>query len=83
MNNPFKSLLARQDLAAGYPVGSWVMSASPVVAEAMGCAGYDWAVLDMEHTPLDMMELVHLLAGASVAGGGGHRHAADHPRAME
>ena len=32
-----------------------------VVAEAMGCAGYDWAVLDMEHTPLDMMELVHLL----------------------
>lgn len=61
MNNPFKSLLARQDLAAGYPIGSWVMSASPVVAEAMGCAGYDWAVLDMEHTPLDMMELVHLL----------------------
>jgi 2-keto-3-deoxy-L-rhamnonate aldolase RhmA len=27
----------------------------------MGCAGYDWAVLDMEHTPLDMMEIIHLL----------------------
>lgn len=61
MKNPFKTLLTRTDLPAGYPVGSWVMSASPVVAEAMGCAGYDWAVLDMEHTPLDMMELVHLL----------------------
>lgn len=61
MNNPFKTLLARKDLSAGYPVGSWIMSASPVVAEAMGCAGYDWGLLDMEHTPLDMMELIHLL----------------------
>lgn len=61
MQNPFKTLLARKDLPAGYPVGSWVMSASPVVAEAMGCAGFDWAVVDMEHTPLDMMEVIHLL----------------------
>ena len=28
MNNPFKTLLARTDLPAGYPVGSFVMSAS-------------------------------------------------------
>jgi 2-keto-3-deoxy-L-rhamnonate aldolase RhmA len=27
----------------------------------MGCAGFDWAVVDMEHTPLDMMEVIHLL----------------------
>ena len=43
------------------PIGSWVMSASPIVAEAMGCAGFDWGVIDMEHAPLDMMEVVHLL----------------------
>lgn len=61
MQNPFKTLLARQDFPGGYPIGSWVMSASPVVAEAMGCAGFDWAVVDMEHTPLDLMEVVHLL----------------------
>ena len=61
MQNPFKTLLARQDLPAGYPVGSWVMSASPLVAEGMGCAGFDWAVVEMEHTPLDMMEVIHLL----------------------
>ncbi len=54
-------MLARTDLAAGYAVGSWVMSASPLVAEAMGCAGFDWAVVDMEHTPLDQMEVIHLL----------------------
>lgn len=69
MNNPFKALLNHPALPAGYPVGSWVMSASPLVAEAMGCAGFDWAVVDMEHTPLDLLDLVHLLqaiAGTSM-----------------
>ena len=61
MNNPFKTLLARQHHEAGFPVGTFVMSASPVVAEAVGCAGFDWAVIDMEHTPLDLADLVHLL----------------------
>lgn len=61
MQNPFKTLLARQDLPAGYPVGGWIMSASPLLAEASGCAGFDWAVIDMEHSPLDSMEVIHLL----------------------
>ena len=58
MNN-FRQLLK----AAGShpPLGTWVMSASPIVAEALGCAGFDWGVVDMEHTPLDMMDVVHLL----------------------
>ncbi len=43
------------------PIGTWVMSASPIVAEAVGCAGFDWGVIDMEHTPLDLMDVVHLL----------------------
>lgn len=65
MPNPFKPLLAR----GAPPVGTWVMSASPLVAEAIGCAGYDWGVLDMEHTPIDLLGLVHLLqavAGTSM-----------------
>ncbi len=57
--NPFKQLLRSR--GAQPPIGTWVMSASPIVAEAVGTAGFDWGVLDMEHTPLDMMELVHLL----------------------
>ena len=57
--NPFLQLLGRAE--AGPPVGTWVMSASPLVAEAVGCAGFDWAVVDMEHTPLDLMTVVHLL----------------------
>lgn len=61
MNNPFKTLLARTDLAAGYPVGTFAMAASPLLAEALGCVGFDWVVVDMEHTPLDLDSLVRML----------------------
>jgi hypothetical protein len=61
LRGKYLDLLARRDLPAGYPVGSFVMSASPLVAEAMGCAGFDWAVIDMEHTPLDLADLAHML----------------------
>lgn len=57
--NPFSLLLRAR--GANTPVGTWVVSASPIVAEAVGQAGFDWGVLDMEHAPLDMMTLVHLL----------------------
>ena len=57
--NAFRQLLLARGSAT--PVGTWVMSASPIVAEAIGHAGFDWGVLDMEHTPLDLMTLVHML----------------------
>lgn len=47
------------------PLGTWIMAASPIVCEAMGCAGFDWGVIDMEHTPLDQMDLVHMLQAAA------------------
>jgi len=57
--NPFRALL---DTAAGAPpLGTWVMSASPIVAEAIGVAGFDWGVIDMEHAPLDQQDVVSLL----------------------
>ena len=57
--NPFKQLLKG---AGGHPpVGTWISSASPLVAEAVGHAGFEWGVLDMEHSPLDLMGVVHLL----------------------
>ncbi|NRF69664.1 2-dehydro-3-deoxyglucarate aldolase [Aquincola sp. S2] len=57
--NSFRRLLR----AAGHqpPLGAWIMSASPIVAEAVGLAGFDWGVVDMEHAPLDMMGVTHLL----------------------
>jgi 2-keto-3-deoxy-L-rhamnonate aldolase RhmA len=57
--NPFRHLLK----AAGShpPVGTWIMSASPLVAEAVGHAGFDFGVIDMEHSPLDLRDVLHLL----------------------
>jgi 2-keto-3-deoxy-L-rhamnonate aldolase RhmA len=57
--NPFGQLMRARGSKPS--VGTWIMSASPIVAEAIGVAGFDWGVLDMEHTPLDLMDLVHLL----------------------
>ena len=57
--NPFQDLLAAR--GSRVPIGTWIMSASPIVAEAIGHAGFAWGVVDMEHTPLDMMDVVHLL----------------------
>jgi 2-dehydro-3-deoxyglucarate aldolase len=57
--NAFQQLLKS---SGGHPpIGTWVMSASPLVAEAIACAGFDWGVIDMEHAPLDVMGVVHLL----------------------
>lgn len=57
--NPFRRML--RSAGRQPPLGAWVMSASPIVAEAMGLAGFDWGVIDMEHTPLEMMGVTHLL----------------------
>jgi 2-keto-3-deoxy-L-rhamnonate aldolase RhmA len=61
MDNAFTAMLKRADLPAGFAVGTFAMSASPLLAEALGHAGFDWAVIDMEHSPLDLRDLVHML----------------------
>lgn len=61
--NPFRQLL--KSAGAHPPVGTWIMSASPLVAEATGHAGFDWAVIDMEHSPLDTMDVLHMLQALS------------------
>ena len=57
--NPFKHLL--NSAGSQPPIGTWLMSASPLLAEAAGHAGFDWGVIDMEHAPLDLGDVVHLL----------------------
>jgi 2-keto-3-deoxy-L-rhamnonate aldolase RhmA len=43
------------------PLGTWLMSGSNVVAEAIGWAGFDYVVLDMEHSPVDLAGAVALM----------------------
>lgn len=57
--NPFAKRL--QDRAAGTLFGTWLSSTSALFAEAAGYAGFDWAVVDMEHAPMDMGTLVQSL----------------------
>jgi 2-keto-3-deoxy-L-rhamnonate aldolase RhmA len=57
--NPFRQLL--KSSGSHPPIGTWITSASPLVAEAVGHAGFDWGVVDMEHTPLDLMDVIHML----------------------
>src|SRR5256885_1293176 len=57
--NAFRQLL--KSSGAHPPVGTWIGSANAVVAEAIGCAGFDWGLIDMEHAPLEIAGLVHML----------------------
>lgn len=57
--NRFKAWL--KEPPARPPLGSWLMAASPVTAEAMGWAGFDFLVLDMEHVPVDIPQALALM----------------------
>jgi 2-dehydro-3-deoxyglucarate aldolase/4-hydroxy-2-oxoheptanedioate aldolase len=59
MTLAFKANLRRSD--APPLLGSWIMSAAPTTAEAMGWCGYDFLVVDMEHTPIGIAETVSIL----------------------
>lgn len=41
--------------------GTWLMSGAPSTAEALGCAGFDFLVVDMEHVPVDTPEMIDIL----------------------
>ena len=52
----------KQSLRSGPPpVGTWLMSAAPAAAEALGCAGLDFLVVDTEHVPLDIAQTIDIL----------------------
>lgn len=57
--NSFRQLI--KSAGSQPPVGTWLLSASPLVAEALGHAGFDWGVVDMEHSPLDLAGAVQML----------------------
>ncbi|MBA4142268.1 MAG: 2,4-dihydroxyhept-2-ene-1,7-dioic acid aldolase [Nitrosospira sp.] len=52
-----KSKLARNALT----IGSWITLGHPAVAEIMGAAGFDWLVLDTEHSVLELSEVQILI----------------------
>ena len=52
--------LISETLAAGKPsVGSWLNLGSPLAAEVMASAGFNWLCVDAEHTAYDMESITH------------------------
>ena len=49
----------RADLRAGKRlIGCWSSLASPITAEVLGLAGFDWILLDGEHSPNDVLTFI-------------------------
>jgi 2-dehydro-3-deoxyglucarate aldolase/4-hydroxy-2-oxoheptanedioate aldolase len=42
-------------------IGCWLASGAPSTAEALGCAGFDFLVVDTEHTPIDPPQMIDIL----------------------
>jgi 2-dehydro-3-deoxyglucarate aldolase len=56
----------RKSLAQGQPaVGSWVSSGSPVIAELMAGCGFDFLVVDVEHSAVDLPQTQMLFQAIS------------------
>ena len=64
--NAFRQLLKAS--GSHPPIGTWLVSANALVAEAIGHAGFDWAVVDTEHTPAGTMEVVQMLQALACTG---------------
>jgi 4-hydroxy-2-oxoheptanedioate aldolase len=52
----------------GTAYGTFVSLPEPGVVEIIGAAGYDFALIDLEHTPIDFTHLRNMLAAAEAAG---------------
>ncbi|HEY0201337.1 MAG TPA: aldolase/citrate lyase family protein [Burkholderiaceae bacterium] len=62
----------KQALRQGRPqIGLWSTLPYPYVSELIAGAGYDWVLLDTEHTPSDVPQMLHQLQGVAAAVPGG------------
>ena len=55
--NHFKRAIA----SGKTPIGCWLASGAPSTAEALGCVGFDFLVVDIEHTPIDPPQMIDIL----------------------
>lgn len=63
MRNELKRRLAAGDRL----YGAWLSLASPALAELLGCAGYDFLVVDNEHGAASLTQTADLLRAAAAA----------------
>jgi 4-hydroxy-2-oxoheptanedioate aldolase len=69
MSNPVKTESLRERFARGDSLTGMIgFIGAPMVIEIMGRAGIDFVMIDMEHCPMDMDRLAHLIRAADAAG---------------
>ena len=49
-------------------IGSWMSMAHVSIAEILASAGYDWVVIETEHTAIDVSEVLHLIIAIGGSG---------------
>ncbi len=59
----FKEVLSRKEIA----YGSFCALKDPAIIEILGYAGYDFAVIDLEHSALDKSTMEHFIRAAQAA----------------
>jgi 2-keto-3-deoxy-L-rhamnonate aldolase RhmA len=63
-SNPVTEALRRGEAS----VGSWLSLCSPVAAETMALAGWDWLVVDIEHSPVGFETMTGCFRAAQLGG---------------
>ena len=56
--SPFPNTFREGVLACQRLIGCWCSLANPVTTEILGLAGFDWLLLDAEHSPNDVLTLI-------------------------
>src|SRR3954469_24214691 len=65
MRNDLKQNNFKRALENGKPqIGLWMSLTSPVATEVAAGAGFDWLLIDMEHSANDLGDVVHHLRAA-------------------
>ncbi|MGE8397917.1 MAG: aldolase/citrate lyase family protein, partial [Comamonas sp.] len=64
---PTANLFKRALQAQQPQIGLWSTLPSSYVSELIGGSGFDWLLLDTEHTPTDVPQMVQQLQGVAAA----------------
>ena len=62
--NPLKKLLAQHQ----QNFGCWITMAHPLIPEILAPAGFDWLCVDMEHSSIDLKDLLTLIISIEANG---------------
>jgi 2-dehydro-3-deoxyglucarate aldolase len=62
--NPLKAKLAKDEQT----LGCWVTLAHPLIPEILAPAGFDWLAVDMEHSSIDLGDLLPLIVSIEANG---------------